>query len=428
MRSNFEITQIDNTTRMKNLHTLQEPKCLIASVALVLCVAIGMRLLWVFCVGVEPVSDGVMYREFAQSIATGAGYAYPDGQLTVYWAVGASAFYAVLKHLFGFSEWPIVLANLAIGVGVVWLTYLIALRYFDEFVANKAAWIVALWPVLIQFTTVYASELLFIFLLLTALYVWGANAGSALVRAVIWGALLCGAVYVRPTAMPLFFALPTVYLLSTKDIKGAVVSLCVAVLTAGLFLAPWVLRNQQVFGSPVLVSANFGGNLWMGNNPQSTGAYMPLPDIYFADEIARDQYFKAQAMEFIKANPLEYAKLAIRRVVVTYDRETIGVAWNEPALRRVVGERGLTVVKAISTGFWWLVVVFALVGIAWAFWRRRVGLFNPLLVVMGAFFIVPVLTVGQDRYHLPLNPFLAIFAAYAMHMLSQRLGNYKKTR
>jgi hypothetical protein len=311
-------------------------------------------------------------------------------------------------------------------VGVVWLTYLIALRYFGKAIANKAAWIIAVWPVLIQFTTVYASESLFIFLLLAARYVWGSSAGNALVRAVIWGALLCGAVYVRPTAMPLFFVLPAVYLLSTRDAKGAVVSLCVAALTAGLFLAPWVVRNQQVFGTPVLVSANFGSNLWMGNNPQSTGAYMPLPDIQFADEIARDQYFKAQAMEYIKANPLEYVKLAARRVVITYDRETIGVAWNEPALRRVAGERGLMIAKAISTGFWWLVAASALVGIAWALWCRQVGLFHPLLVVMGIFFIVPVLTVGQDRYHLPLNPFLAMFAASAVQMLWQRFG--KKNR
>jgi hypothetical protein len=45
---------------------------------------------------------------------------------------------------------------------------------------------------------------------------------------------------------------------------------------------------------------------------------------------------------------------------------------------------------------------------------------------MGIFFIVPVLTVGQDRYHLPLNPFLAMFAASAVQMLWQRFG--KKNR
>ncbi len=115
--------------------------------------------------------------------------------------------------------------------------------------------------------------------------------------------------------------------------------------------------------------------------------------------------------------------MAVRRVVITYDRETIGVAWNEPALRRIAGERGLMIAKTISTGFWWLAAASALVGIAWALWRRQVGLFHPVLVVMGIFCIVPVLTVGQDRYHLPLNPFLAIFAAYAVQMLWQRLGN-----
>jgi len=383
--------------------------------------ALLVRLCWIVFVEVDPVSDGAMYREFAQSLARGDGYAYSNGQLTVYWAVGASAFYAVLKLLFGASELPIVFANLLIGVGIVLLTYLIALRYFEKGIAKKAAWIVALWPVLIQFTTVYASELLFIFLLLAALYLWGACAGNAFFNSFIWGALLCGAVYVRPTAIPLFLALPVIYLINTRDSRGALFSLCGAVFTASLLLAPWVMRNQQVFGSPVLVSANFGSNLWMGNNPKSTGAYMNLPDIYFSSEIDRERYFKAEAWNFIEANPLEYFKLAVRRVVITYDRETIGVAWNEPALRRAMGESGLAIVKLISTGFWLLTATFALAGIGWALWCRAIGLFHPLLVVAGFFFVVPVLTVGQDRYHLPMNPFLAIFAAYAMHMLWRRL-------
>jgi 4-amino-4-deoxy-L-arabinose transferase-like glycosyltransferase len=281
---------------------------------ILLAVALLMRLVWLVCLGIEPVSDGVMYREFSRSIANGAGYAYPDGQLTVYWAVGASAFYALLKFLFGFSESPIAFANLVVGVGVVWLTWLIALRYFGRSVADGAGWIVALWPVLIQFTTVYASELLFIFLLLFALYVWGGKEGNATLRAVAWGTLLCAAVYVRPTAMPLFAALPAVYFFSTRDLKGALLSIGIASITAAVLLSPWVVRNQQVFGSPVLVSANFGSNLWMGNNPASTGAYMPLPDIQFANEIARDQYFKAQAIEFIKANPLEYTDRKFNRM------------------------------------------------------------------------------------------------------------------
>ena len=42
-------------------------------------------------------------------------------------------------------------------------------------------------------------------------------------------------------------------------------------------IAPWSIRNNAVFGEFVLLSTNGGPNLWMGNNPDSTGFYMPLP-------------------------------------------------------------------------------------------------------------------------------------------------------
>ena len=53
---------------------------------------------------------------------------------------------------------------------------------------------------------------------------------------------------------------------------------------------------------------------------------------------------------------------------------------------------------------------------------RKLKLFHPLLMVPAFFFIFPILTVAQDRYHLPINPFLAMFAAYAIQQFfEQRL-------
>jgi hypothetical protein len=158
----------------------------------------------------------------------------------------------------------------------------------------------------------------------------------------------------------------------------------------------------------------------MGNNPKSNGGYMPLPDIQFSNEVVRDQYFKNQAIAFIKANPGEFVKLALRRFVITYDRETIGVAWNEPALVASVGAHTLPYLKFLSSAYWWLLVVSATIGVCVSLGRRRMDVLNPLLVVASFFFIVPLLTVGQDRYHLPLDPFVAIFAAFAVHTVAAR--------
>jgi 4-amino-4-deoxy-L-arabinose transferase-like glycosyltransferase len=389
-------------------------------VPIFLWVALLLRLCWVFLVPVEPVSDGFLYQAFAQSIAGGGGYAFPSpGGLTVYWAVGTSAFYALVFTLFGQSDFIAAFANISLGLGIVYLTYLLAFRYFDQTTAKRAAWIVAFWPVLVQFTTVYASEVLFIFLLVAALYAWGTYRWHLALRAILWGALLCAATYVRPTALPLFVLLPFLELCAHRKVRPALLSGLIASVTAAVLFAPWVVRNQQTFGHPVLVSANFGSNFWMGNNPLSNGGYMPLPPTKFDnDEVSRDKYFKQLAVDYIVANPAEYARLSLRRLIMTYEQETIGVAWNG-ALEKLLSKSELLYLKILSSLYWLICFAGALGWVLWAVFSKRVSALNPLLVVSAFFFVVPVLTVGQDRYHMPLIPFVAIFAALGLHAIQQ---------
>ena len=55
-------------------------------------------------------------------------------------------------------------------------------------------------------------------------------------------------------------------------------------------LSPWTLRNKAVLGKAYLVSSNFSANLWMGNNPESTGGYMPTPpEVKAMSEVEREE-------------------------------------------------------------------------------------------------------------------------------------------
>lgn len=379
----------------------------------ILIVAFLLRVIWAYLIPVDPVSDSFLYDAFAKSIAAGNGYAFANGDITVYWPVGTSAIYAALYKLFGVSHLPIVIFNVLIGVLIVWLTYAIALRYLGQKSAQIAAILVACWPILIEFTTILASELIFIFLVLAALYVWGTKTLNPFLRAVIWGALVCAATYVRPTALPLLALLPALAWFAERNIRACIVSFCIATLSAALLFSPWVYRNYQQFGEFVLVSANGGVNLWMGNNANSNGGYTELPIIDVKNEVARDHYFKREAIQFIKDNPQAYLKLAALRAVITYKAETIGIVWNG-YIEKNVEKTKLLVMKLMSSVYWWLMLVLAGVGIYKLLKDRKLKLFHPLLVVPAFFFVFPILTVAQDRYHLPINPFMAMFAAYAI--------------
>lgn len=387
----------------------------------VLAVALLLRLAWAALIPVLPASDGVVYDQFALSIANGHGYAYPDGGLTVFWPVGTSAIYALLYRLFGHDLSVIAGFNVVLGVSIVWLTHKLATRYFSPQIAVMAAWTIAIWPVLIQFTTVLASELPFIVLLLSALCVWGSERGHWGLRTALWAALLCGASYVRPIAWPLLFLLPTLDWIRHLNLRAALASMALALATAAALFAPWMYRNYTVFGQAVLVSANGGSNIWMGNNPQSTGAYMRMPPTPGMNEAERDRHLGRQAMAFIAEHPQEYLRLALRRIGITYSRETIGVAWNETALIAHFGPSVLVAMKIVSSLYWWLILLFGILG-AWQLSARGVRgfIFHPLVVVLAYLALIPVLTVGQDRYHMPLNPLLAIFAAYGFFSLRRR--------
>ena len=390
----------------------------------ILIVAFLLRVIWACFIPVDPVSDSFLYDAFAKSIAAGNGYAFPNGDITVYWPVGTSAIYAVLYQLFGVSHLPIVILNVLIGVFIVWLSYAIALRYLGQKPAQIAAILVACWPILIQFTTILASELIFIALILSAIYVWGSAKLSPILRAIIWGALVCGATYVRPTALPLLALLPALAWFAQRNIRACMLSFCIATVTAALLFSPWVVRNYQHFGEFVLVSANGGVNLWMGNNPNSNGGYTELPDIQFENEVVRDQHFKHEAIDYIKNNPQQYMRLAALRAVMTYKAETIGIVWNG-YFEKHFDQQKILILKLISSAYWWLMLALASVGVYQIFKDKKLKLFHPIIIVPAFFFIFPILTVAQDRYHLPINPFLAIFAAYAIQRFYQQNLNLK---
>src|SRR5579859_4677433 len=121
--------------------------------------ALIIRLVWTAWVPVDPESDGVLYDAFAQSIAAGHGYAYPDGTMTEYWPVGTSAFYALLYITFGVHPLVVPVFQALLGATIVGLTWRIARQALGPMVAALAAWLTAIWPLLIEFTTILASEL-----------------------------------------------------------------------------------------------------------------------------------------------------------------------------------------------------------------------------------------------------------------------------
>jgi 4-amino-4-deoxy-L-arabinose transferase-like glycosyltransferase len=333
--------------------------------------------------------------------------------MTEYWPVGTSAIYALVYLVFGEQPWVLPTFQAILGGYIVYLTWRLAERSLGAKVAAVAAWLTAMWPLLIEFTTINASELLFIALVLLALNIWVSIRLPPTLRMILWGASIAAATYVRPTALPIALAFPAIQWVIDRNSRSLIRGVFISAVTACLLFAPWTYRSMVLFDRFVLVSANGGVNLWMGNNPESSGGYMELPGRHFSTEVDRDHFYGGEAVKFILAHPLNYAILSMKRAVKTFDRETIGVVWNQKGLAANYQEGTLSTMKRISSAYWWLLLVSGMLGAILVLRRQRLLHCWPVLASLAYFLAFPILTVAMDRYHVPIDPLLAILAAYA---------------
>ncbi len=384
---------------------------------IILAVGMALRLLWAMAVPVVPVSDSWAYHQFARNILDHGIYGWDATEPTAYWAVGTSAIIAATYMLTdGFLG--VVLLNLLAGLTTIVLTHQLASRWFGGAVGLAAMTIVALWPNLIFFTTILSSELFFIALTLAGLYFWQRPAGHPMVNLILAGVIWGCAGYVRPVILLVPVALALVDL--PRGLRRFVVTALeagIVVLLIALVALPWTIRNERQLGAPVMVSTNFGPNLWMGNNPDSHGGYMPLPpEVQHMSEIERAEFLKEQAKIFMRDHPADALKLMGIKLFKLNNRETIGVVWNADGLDPMIGNAGMKVLKLISTGYWYLVLLGGFAGIFMLVRREGwlAGFFNPPVALWGYFTFLHAVVVAEDRYHMPSSAFIAMMAALAL--------------
>lgn len=398
----------------------------------IVAVGLALRLAWALSVPIVPVSDSVAYQTFAVTLAEHGVYGFGPEEPTAFWAVGTSAVLAACLLLFddGLAAFAVVQALIS-GLAV-WLTWRLGRLWISERAGLAAAVIVALWPSLILYTTVIASDATILtFALGGALAFesrWRRPWLGVLVAGLVWGA----GVYFRPVVLLLPFVL--VLAGAVRGRRALLPGIGRAVLVVAVMLAcvaPWTARNHAVFGKPVLMSTNFGANLWMGNNPATGGGYTPMPDrVMHLDEASRDTVLRDEAVAYILADPAGFAARTGWKLVSLHGWETIAVAWNAEALRPRIGHGGVEALKLVTTGYWYLALGLGLGGVVVL--ARRSGvlrtLFSPMLLSWGYFAAVHAIIVVGDRYHFPVIPFVAMFGGLALTALAGRVAGPARGR
>ncbi len=168
------------------------------------------------------------------------------------------------------------LLQLALGTATVALTWHLGQRLGLGLMSTVAAALVALDPLLIEYTTFPMTETLFTFLVALLVTVATPNRSKAVerwqttLRAAGIGAVFGACALCRPTIWPVAGLAAAWLLWRSRRTHGRIRDLlwtgAVAVLAAAAVVSPWMLRNWKILGSPILTTTHGGYTLLLGNN------------------------------------------------------------------------------------------------------------------------------------------------------------------
>ena len=396
---------------------------------LILLTAFLLRLSWIAYVRPDPTDgrfdDTAWYRGAAHFFSQGEGYLNPyAGTPTAAWPPGYPAFLGTVFRIFGEGVWQTASANLVLALLTVVVVYAIGLILFDQRTALVAAGAMALWPGQIFFTSLTLSEPLFTFLfalatllLLAVPRVSGWRGGLIIAFGIVTGL----AVFTRGQAVLLLPLAVVAWGMAGFRRRSAVACGALAAAVVLIMLVPWAARNQREIGTPVLLSTNFGPNLWIGNHHGSTGR-MNIPEVEPPQasragltqgeyEVKTSNLALRIGLRYMLTHPTRELELAGIKVRGLYEADSTGLDWNAAYQPDFYASQSLEEgLRSIANGYWFALLILSAAGLI-ASRARLTGVVGvlPLLVLTWTAF--HLLFFGDSRFHYPIVFAFALLGA-----------------
>jgi 4-amino-4-deoxy-L-arabinose transferase-like glycosyltransferase len=407
----------------------------ISPLALILLAGVVARLALWLCFDNQPthIWDEGEYTALAASLVQRGEFALQAGQPSSHrpplYPVAIAGAYAA----FGVGNLQAVrLLQAGLSLLNVLLLYRLGGTLFDRRVGTVAAGLYCFYPSLLGFNNLLLTEVLFTFLLCLACSVLIRSVQRASLLDLAGAGALVGLAALTRSVVIFLPALlvPFLLLAWTGSLRRRVLAAAVLVATFAVVVAPWVVRNTRLERTFVTIDTMGGRNFMMGNY-----RFTPLYRAWDAVSLQGGQFWYSQLLrvhpEARTATQGQIDKLALREGMI--------FVWQHPGLtlqRDVVKfvqfwglEREL--IAGAAAGYFGALsrpaVVLLTLLIFGTFRAAMVaGLFGMvmappadrrahalLLLVVGVICLVHTLTFGHSRYHLPLMPFVLLYAASA---------------
>ena len=326
------------------------------------------------------------------------------------------------------------LAQAVLGTATVALLGLVAYEAFGELVALVALALAAIYPVLIELSSILVAENLFTLLILGAIWAMlrAARSGRPY-RWILAAGVLSGLAtltHVNGVLLfpPLGFAAWRLRRTVAAELPHPFAAPALLVLTAILTIAPWTIRNAIELHSFIPVSDETGITLVGTYNPASA-AFHPVPykwrlfygipgdrqlirETHRLTEPALSSRLQTQALHYIGAHPLAPLAVVYHNTLRLLELEG-AYAWKASA--KAMGLSEPTAHRGVVS--FWILCVLALAGLFTA--ARRTAP-RWLWWIPGLLWLsVAAVNVETPRFREPVDPFLILLAACAVATLAR---------
>jgi hypothetical protein len=395
--------------------------------ALVVALALGLRILWVIRADVVPFEglDTYFYDQTARRLADGLGYTHPaDGQPTALFPPGYSfalggvysittASVAVAQGFTIVSSALVLLATYALG----------RVAFPDRRIALAGAAIWAVFPSQVLWASLIMPEMVFTLALVGSLTLVAAADGVSTRRRriallAVAGLLAGCAVLIRGQAIGVWLVIGIWLLWSRRRdaFLGTATFTTVMVLT----LVPWTVRNLRELDAPVLVSTNVGWNAVIGHADQADGGFWSPAAVgtfnaYIAPnpkgEVDRNEAGVRLAWDWARHHPRDEVTLSLKKTAILWNTDDDAVYWQQ--IGRVpdfMGPREYDTFRHLCNVFYYVALALAGIGVAAALREKKD--WGSLWLLMFLYWTAfHVLFFSENRYHYPLSPLLALATA-----------------
>ncbi len=418
--------------------------------AVVFILAAAARIWYPLHIKTEQLYDFATYHKLAQNIYDGLGHSL-NGASNAWTGPGYPYALAFFFKLCGNTTVASAkLFNILLSSAVLILSYLIVAKtVVSKRLRFVSYLLLSFMPVFISYVNVVGTETFFVFLLTFLLFVRVYFKQGYAVSAII--GVLTGALALTKPFMLVYPVICGCMLWTeTKDIKKTLVQTAVVALCAIALISPWTLRNYRAFGRFIPISYNMGYNMYVNNNSSNTnGAWMDIARIEKSAEAEEtinrylkngersikeaydiEPFLKSEAVKWIKAHPVQYAKLGLLRVRQTYFCGANDVEqWARNAMTYENAGNGLTraqfqqnqnLIRLVYDLTFTLFNCFGILFLFATFWSYAKTFFtkaNMITQLTGTVFInIAFFTViffafeGQARYAFPVMFFMIMSA------------------